>query len=90
MGEKAPEISSLSFEEALKELEALSQRLSQGESCLLYAYSCLSHPGCHQKIVFFLMFPQIFRITFVNFHPHKPGITVEDILSAQKPVHSLI
>ena len=30
MGEKAPEISSLSFEEALKELEALSQRLSQG------------------------------------------------------------
>ena len=27
---KAPEISSLSFEEALKELEALSQRLSQG------------------------------------------------------------
>ncbi len=26
MGEKAPEISSLSFEEALKELEALSQR----------------------------------------------------------------
>ena len=30
MGEKAPEISSLSFEEALKELEALSQHLSQG------------------------------------------------------------
>lgn len=29
-GRKGPEISSLSFEEALKELEALSQRLSQG------------------------------------------------------------
>ena len=43
MGEKAPEISSLSFEEALKELEALSQRLSQGGlplNCANTAMTC--------------------------------------------------
>ena len=41
MGEKAPEISSLSFEEALKELEALSQRLSQGGLPLEESVDCL-------------------------------------------------
>ena len=55
MGEKAPEISSLSFEEALKELEALSQRLSQGglpleESVEAYARGSELRKHCNDSV----------------------------------------
>ena len=50
MGEKAPEISSLSFEEALKELEALSQRLSLEESVEAYARGSELRKHCNDLL----------------------------------------